>query len=230
MGNILLCGVQHPSKGGSIITDTSPRSLLNDESQTYFDLKILPRINNESVLILEGCYGTRYPDDKTYDARLCVISENLLQKHIYPDLIGCDDRFGNDINDALRWNSHFKTAMATRGTVVCFDELPHDYSQLMEFIRTERNSSRTIRPLSSQEKQSLKVTKRGDKEFEDNCVRKVRQNSRRDCFVIAGLLHCLHLHVLHGWDLEVCFQASGNAKFPIEKIYAMYYTSYCWKP
>lgn len=216
MGNILLCGIYHPSW-------TTSR-LMSNESQIYFDTHVVPKIRGDSLLFVESQLGVRHLGDENYEHYLDFVSEGLRQQRIHPVLIGCDIRNP----DAM--GVHNGVSAEAQESSICFEELPQNYEQLVELARTGKNDFRTIRNLSPTEKQSVRVIRKKQIEFDNYLALRVRENSARNCFIVAGAIHCLHLHVQYGWPFEICHPTAKASVDDIQLIYVQYFRNYHWRP
>lgn len=218
---IVLCGIQHKTNESN---SGGNQGILDDCSREYFDLNIASEIDSDSILLLEGMSSTIRPGTRDYDWLLACTGSVLASSMARPLIVGFDQRT-KKFQQNLR---HSRVAQLVTRLKVRFLDVPQTYEEVLELIRAGGGAYKVISPLSLEESKSVKIMQRNNVEFDKCCIRALHQYPDRKRFVVAGLGHCLRIHLEKGWRLEITVPKILESKEHALALYEVYFYMYLW--
>lgn len=202
--SITLVGVTH--RVGRTMAESK---LMGDTSEKLFAETIVPRITDRSILFSEGAFRANIrPDQREYEDQLRGISASLASSGKRPVLGFSDPRsllgpkgIQEMVSDTLLVLDFFT------GAVRYLDKPPKTLAAAVEFVVAARDSVKfeLRREPSQQVRTAMRRLAGYNEKFDELHIRKLEASSKEfeHGYLVAGLAHCLSIHLKTGWDLEV---------------------------
>lgn len=221
---VTLCGVVHRNTSG-----VAARTYLHARVQPIFDEQLLPKITNDSVIIIEGHNRSANFTDSHYGELLQHLGEKAFQSVRPQRIVGCDPRWKSKRTKANFFVAADSVLKATREKLR-FEITPRSFEGLVVCVKEGKVPYSLTSPFTRDETQAIRELRKACFAFDALCVRRIRDNSDSDRFVLAGIAHCLRLHVQYGWELENLLPEEWNTEYPdfFADVYNMYAACYLW--
>ncbi len=220
--SVTLCGVLHRTTIGAA-------TYLHHRVQPIFNEQLLPRITNDSVVIIEGHNNSADSTDPRYGELLLHLGEKAFHSVRPRRIVGCDPRWKSNRTIATFFAAADTVTKATQEKLR-FETTPRSFGELVACVREGKAPYSLTSPFTIDETRAIRELRKACFAFDALCVRRIRNNSDSDRFVLAGLSHCLQLHVQYGWDLESLLPEAWNTEYPdfFGEAYSMYSVCYLW--
>jgi hypothetical protein len=179
---------------------------MNESCEADFASRILPEIDDNSVLFIEGLFAGMVPNTrKDYEPHLSKVSPALVASGKRPTLGFVDprarentansQRLLNDITDLILFGSRF---------LVCEDQ-PKTSGEVISLIKTKGVSieCRLYAAPDQQLRSAANRVRRQNESFDAAHIRWVNnvRAKHASCYVLAGAAHCLSLYAQTDWDI-----------------------------
>jgi hypothetical protein len=219
MGEILLAGISH-----DLASTMSESWLMDDESERIFAKRVMPRIDDATVLFAEGQFsGIVRPDSPDYDRKLARISPALAASGKRPTLAFADGRCNRPLREKQRIIDDMSLVFRYGSSSVKPPPAFATFRDAVAHLEREDDLELEVvtRP-SHRVRAAMNRVRRYNEMCEGPLIRQMRSasGSFRFCIFLAGSAHCVALHVKTGWPLEI-LREENPAR--ISEVVAAYY-------
>ena len=186
----------------------SDSDLIGPQSQALFETRILPLITNQSVIYQEGWWhSTLKSGDLEYSYQLRRFNKTLSKSDKQPELAFADHRFTKPLH---KQQAHINDL----GTMIEFGErwvevkpIPYTIQQALQIIKDRSFQFRFKNILSDKiKKVAGRIISVNDRFTADHISRMTADANMYDrCFLVAGLAHCISIHLKTEWQPEFLY-------------------------
>ena len=181
---------------------------MDDESEQQFAERILPHIDDSSVLFSEGAFsGPVTPSARNYDAHLAKISQSLAASGKKPILGYADARASQKPKELQKMLNDIQIMIQFCARYIHIEHKPTTIREAVRIILDKQDHIEYVLHIKPDHEIKCVANRVRcyNELFNKSHIRQMTRASSefQSCFLVAGKAHCIALHLQTGWPMEI---------------------------